>query len=366
VAAQITHILAGEEALRRADPEGAAALLASAGPWFRLGCQGPDIFYHNQRTKPSGLHYGVLAHRRGYGRIVEGAMTVLPARADPGAAQARAYLLGLASHAAIDRATHPFIICFAGWPRPGEPESEAFRGCHPFLERVLDAGLLATWRGLEPAAFDLAAALPRPPSPEGADEAGPAWAAVRALWAAGLGAAYPRAAQADFLLERRVENALADALYFYEATNPALTAMNREREDRFAYLDERAGFRTVALVYPEAYPSGLDPMNLARESWPHPSGDGRESRASYLELAEAGAEEAASALRALLAALRGEASPASAAAAIGAASLGLADPQGLPQPPRASRPLPLRALMEAEYAKRLAWARRELGRGPAN
>ena len=43
MAAQISHILAGEEALKIAYGEGRCA----AG-YFAFGCQGPDIFYHNQ------------------------------------------------------------------------------------------------------------------------------------------------------------------------------------------------------------------------------------------------------------------------------------------------------------------------------
>jgi hypothetical protein len=71
--AQISHIIAGERAFglrfagRSRPEEGGAAA------WFALGCQGPDIFYHNQRTKPSGLHYGALAHRRRYGSLAAGA-----------------------------------------------------------------------------------------------------------------------------------------------------------------------------------------------------------------------------------------------------------------------------------------------------
>jgi hypothetical protein len=34
---------------------------------FALGCQGPDIFYHNRQRRPVGLEYGSLLHRRGAG-----------------------------------------------------------------------------------------------------------------------------------------------------------------------------------------------------------------------------------------------------------------------------------------------------------
>ena len=165
MAGQISHIIAGEDALRRAAAElGIAAgkgleALGAAAPWFRLGCQGPDIFYHNQRTMPSGLHYGSLAHRRGYGSIVAGfarAMGEEEGRPDsaPGA-----YLLGMATHAAIDRATHPFVVYFSGWARPGDPDSRKLRGCHPFLERILDILLLRRSRGLEIRQYDIDAMI---------------------------------------------------------------------------------------------------------------------------------------------------------------------------------------------------------------
>ena len=40
-------------------------ILGSYRAAFTLGCQGPDLFYHNQRSRPVGLEYGTLLHRRG-------------------------------------------------------------------------------------------------------------------------------------------------------------------------------------------------------------------------------------------------------------------------------------------------------------
>lgn len=371
MASQITHILAGEEALRRAAPGAAEAALAAAGGYFRLGCQGPDIFYHNQRTKPSGLHYGSLAHKREYGRVVAGALGALSGDSRRIDSPAGAYLLGMATHAAVDRATHPFIVYFAGWQSPSIPGSERFRSCHPFLERLLDAALLRALRGQAPSDFDIEALL-APPEPSdaaageaAAHEAACAERGIVALWAEGLKAAYPHAAGSDFLLERRIANALADGRYFYAITNPAVTALNRKRDDWFAYLDDRAGYRSISLVYPDALPEGMDPMNLAGVRWLHPAGDGRSSTASYLELFEEAVGKAAEAVRSALAAFEegagSDGHPSGReglARAVGNGGLSITDLSGSAIAPRVADPLLLAELMGAEYRKRMAWARR--------
>lgn len=315
--AQFAHILSGEEALRAADPAFAQAVLSDRerGAWFRLGCQGPDLFYHNQRTMPSGLHYGSLAHRRNYGLLVEGALRELlgheggregamggPAAGGSGAFDAaQAWLLGFACHAALDRALHPYVVYRAGWALPGRPETEAFRSAHAFLERLLDLGLLAATRGQEAAAFGLGAALPRPDAPDFREAA----AAVRALLSAGLREAFPRAAGGDALLGSRIANALEDGLGFLRATDPAHT---RGAGPEFLRRQaEQAGPRQIALLYPDEIPAGLDFMNRRRETWLHPAGDGRSSDEGVLELFSRGTEEARRALAALLEAFAREA-----------------------------------------------------------
>ncbi|HET7838779.1 MAG TPA: zinc dependent phospholipase C family protein [Rectinemataceae bacterium] len=367
MAGQITHIIAGERALREAAPEEGEELLREQGPAFRLGCQGPDIFYHNQRTKPSGLHYGALAHRRGYGRLVAGALASLPPEPSPARRQAEAYILGLATHAALDRATHPFIVYFSGWHDPAIPGSERYRSCHPFLERLLDVGYLAASLGLPPAAFDIAAklGLETGSTPESLglpkDRAGEAL--IVALWSSGLRSAFPRSTGSDFLLEKRVENALLDGRHFYGITNPAVTALNPERKDWFGYLDDRAGPRSVCLVYPDSLPEGLDVLNLGKAAWEEPSGLGTERDESYLELVEKGIHTAAVALGALLPALATEGPPGfELAAAIGDGGLSIVDAEGRSVGPRVCRPLPLMEIMELEYGRRLEWAKRQLGK----
>jgi len=345
MAAQISHIIAGEEALDRASggtgpgsPEGAAA-------FFRLGCQGPDIFYHNRRTMPSGLHYGALAHRRGFGSLLAGAAASLPAAERGSESPSGAYLLGLATHAAIDRATHPFIIYFSGWVLPSDPDTARFRGCHPFLERLLDIGLLERRLGIRPRDYGLAERLGAGSSIKDAYDG-----SLIALWSAGLRAAYPRATGADPSLALRIANALADARNFFKVTEPATTARHDFGGDWIGRLGMEEGRRLVSLVYPERIPEGLDPMNLAGAEWEHPSGDGRRSRASYLDLIEEGVGEAARAIDLVLDYWKGRLSSPALARGIGEGGLALRDAGGAVLSPKICRPLALSEAIEAEYA----------------
>jgi hypothetical protein len=350
MAAQISHIIAGEKAIARAAGQDGISSLGDAASFFRLGCQGPDIFYHNRRTMPSGLHYGALAHRRGFGSLVAGAAASLPSAEREATSASGAYLLGLATHAAVDRATHPFIIYFSGWALPSDPGSARFRGCHPFLERLLDIGLLAEELGISPRDYGLSSrlGLDRPVDREAAD------AALVALWAAGLRAAYPRATAADHSLEIRIANALADARNFYALTDPGSAAPGDPRGGALALwlkrLGAEEGRRLISLVYPERIPLGLDPMNLAGSEWEHPSGIGLRSRASYLDLMAKGAADAARAIARVLGFWKGELSAQALARELGEGGLAFGDASGDALPPRISRPLALSEAMDAEYA----------------
>jgi hypothetical protein len=340
MAGQISHIIAGEDALARSGAS--LPSLEGAAGYFRLGCQGPDLFYHNQRTMPSGLRYGSLAHRRGYGSAVALFAAALESAERGPSDPAGAYLLGLATHAALDRATHPFIVYFSGWADPSDPVSASRRGCHAFLERILDMALLHRARGLAAKDYDIASLMA---ASEAAD------ARIAALWASALRAAYPRAAAGDALLERRAANAIADSRFFYSITNPATDAPGRGRDRWSAYFDEAEGIRHVALLYPREIPAGMDAANEERSPWEHPSGDGRSSSASYFDLVEEGTAEAALAVGAALEAWE-SGGAGGLAALIGDGCLSICGADGSAVAPRLSRPLPLPAAMEAEYRRR--------------
>ncbi|HUW41347.1 MAG TPA: zinc dependent phospholipase C family protein [Rectinemataceae bacterium] len=352
MAGQITHILAGEKALEASSREVCDSVLRERGRWFRLGCQGPDIFYHNQRTKPSALQYGALAHRHGYGTLLEAAVRALPRERRLPATVAGAYLLGLATHAAVDRRTHPFIVFYSGWADPAKPGSERYRSCHPFLERLLDESLLSQWRGMEPAQFDMESLVCGPEPRQDSDRE------LVALWAAGLRAAFPRATGQDSLLESRIANALEDARHFMRLTNPKRTAMLPGNEDWFSHLDDGIGPRSVSLVYPDRIPEGLELASLGSEGWEHPAGDGRRESSTYAQVVEEAAVDARAALDSLIPLLGEEDGEIVLARIVGDGGLSIGDLEGRPLPPRLSRPLPLAEIMTGEYERRSEWARR--------
>ena len=66
--AQITHILIANKALENIfGSSEIPSWLVKAEHLFNIGCQGPDLFYHNQITRPLAIEYGSLLHRRDYG-----------------------------------------------------------------------------------------------------------------------------------------------------------------------------------------------------------------------------------------------------------------------------------------------------------
>lgn len=346
--AQLTHILAGE-AILEALPHDSLAPSGEAGKaWFRLGCQGPDLFYHNQRTRPSSLHFGALAHKRDFGVLMEGLAEALIAQGAAGPdPECLAFFLGFATHAAVDRGLHPYIVYHSGWFDPRKPETSLFKASHPFLERLVDLALLEV-RGASRTSIDHEYLFPLV-EVEGHS---PTLARVEAVLAAGLRRAYPLSTSADPRLEERLANTFKDAVFFYRATDPARGEENlREWLGR---LDEVKGRESMGLLYPLGLPPGLDIANAGRRTWLHPSGDGRESREGLEELFSRAVAEGMPALEAFRLALKEGHIQAGLASLFGNGSLSLNDALGRPVPPLVASPLPLQALMEAEFRRRIA------------
>ena len=341
--AHISHLLFAEETLASALPAAGPTLLTQWGNLYRFGAQGPDFFYHNQRTRPTGLKYGVAAHREGYGRLVAAlAREVRHLQEKTGCSpeeveQLKAYCLGFATHGFLDRRLHPYIVYFSGWVDPRRPETEKYFRSHIFFERILDVLLLRRRRGMDISQYPLLARLTcgeRLPYP-----------LVKALLKA-LNSAYP---QMDFKSRdrRRIENAYADALLFYTYTDPAhpenrLLAVERDR------LENR---HRLAFFHPRELPRGIDFLNEQHRPWLHPCFADRSSTASLPELYEAALAEAVPALKVLAEALEGRSDPREVEEAIGNASLNT----GLERAQRCSlqhsAPLPLPEILQDMYAE---------------
>jgi hypothetical protein len=278
---QVSHMLHAEEVVARGDHTDWLAHLLEppARAYLVLGAQGPDIFYHNQRRRPTGIAYGSLMHRRGYGSAVAAMWRhARSAGASLGSWQS-AWVLGFASHAILDRHTHPYINAHAGWPEQDRPDTERYRSMHPFLERLIDVELLRRRRGIHPNELDFFSRVscgPEPPE---------AWVDLMSV---ALRTVY-RKATTDSHLSERLRNAYLDTMGYYRFTNrvdDAYLETAVEREDA-----GEIGSRWLSIVHPLEVPTDLDVLNLEHESWPHPCSSHEGSTESFVDRYEAAVAE---------------------------------------------------------------------------
>ncbi len=334
--AHFTHLLFAEEALRAALGDKAQSILGAHGNIFRFGAQGPDFFYHNQRTMPTGLRYGVALHRRGFGSLVE-QMTreALRLGVGPGS-ELSAYILGFLTHGPLDRSTHPYIGYFSGWVDPRDAHTKRYFHSHPFLERILDVMVLQSRFGRSLDDFDFLSLvrcgkmLPYP--------------VVKAL-VKGLNAIYPsyNYKSRDRL---RVQNAYHDTIFFYKLTNH----LNPDIA-RLAYRkDRKEGFtqRRIALLHPRDIPPEHDFLNLHHATWCHPCDSATVSTASFIDLYEEALGVSIHLLQETYRVLSGQASPEGLAQLVGDQNL---DTGRESCPPEHANPFPLAEIIDSLYAK---------------
>ena len=331
-----THLLFAEEALRGALGDKAQEILGTHGNLFRFGAQGPDFFYHNQRTMPTGLRYGVALHRQGYGSFMqEMAREAQRLSVGPGS-ELSAFILGFATHASLDRKTHPFIGYFAGWADPKQEAGLKLYHAHPFLERILDVLVLQERLGTPLADFNFlgqvrcGATLPYP---------------VLKAMVQGLHAIYPsyNYKSRDRL---RIENAYHDSIFFYKITNhlnPELAKLAFRKDRKEGFLQRRLG-----LIHPAEIPAGCDFLNLSHSAWCHPCDDTAVSTASFFELYDEALAECIPMLKELHAVVAGQAPLEGLGSRIGNVSLDTGRENCTPVH---SRPLPLREILDEIYRK---------------
>jgi hypothetical protein len=331
-----THLLFAEEALRGALGEKAHEILDAHGNLFRFGAQGPDFFYHNQRTMPTGLRYGVSLHRHGYGTFVE-AMVREALRLSAGhGSELSAFILGFATHAPLDRRTHPFIGYFAGWDDPRDERTRRLYHSHPFLERILDLLVLEKRFGKAPAGFDFLSqvrcgkTLPYP--------------VIKAL-VKGLNSTYP-SFNYKSRDRKRIENAYHDTIFFYKVTNhlnPDLLRLAFRKDRKESFREKRLG-----LIHPREVPPGYDFLNLSHAAWCHPCDDTATSTASFFDLYELALSDCTRMLKDLSAVLAGQSSVGGLGSRIGNESLDTGRESCIPVH---SHPLPLPEMLDEIYRR---------------
>ena len=326
----ILHTMFGEDvffALRAVFPvEKISGGLRGA---FVLGCQGPDIFYHSQRSRPVALEYGSLLHRRGFGVYAANLLKTTLSGAETDANSA--YSLGFMTHAALDRACHPYIIYRGG-------------NYHSFFERILDALMLKKLRGLEPASWDqeiaLASVCENPPP------------GLKEIIAASLAETFPERAGKDRSLARRIDNAFIDCARFYNMSSPskiagAFRAGSNEKRPVFTR-------RALNYVYPENLPAEIDFLNLNRKPWryPHISAGGKipqDDNRSFPEIYSDAVNSAAASFAPCFVTLSGGTFPFDEIVEkIGNGGLSIQDENGKRCSPNLTDPLPLEEVMKQQ------------------
>jgi hypothetical protein len=310
---QVCHLIFAEDALRQALGRVAQRILEERGNIFRFGAQGPDFFYHNQRTRPTGLKFGVSAHRQHYGKLVANMIRELrrlEVKGQEDLPLIKAYILGFCTHSFLDKKAHPFIDYFAGWVEAEREETEKFFRSHIFLERILDVLMLERKRSLSIRELDLPLLLncgPRLP-----------YGIIKTL-VKSLHRTYP---DTHFKSRdrRRVENAYRDCMSFYAFIDPL-----KPHYRRLAYeLDRNSAEnrRRLALFHPYELPEHLDFLNLEHRSWTHPCNREWRHNESFPELFDQALEEAVPAVAEIARILEGEGEADRAEALLGNQSLG--------------------------------------------
>ena len=251
---QIIHVLAGRAALQKTGMV-PSTLNQNA---FTLGCQGPDIFSHNRRTKPFSLSFARLLHRHDYGIFCANFARKL--LTEP-SVLAKSWFLGFVTHQHIDRIFHPYIV-FRSFisGSTGIPGVSPTR-FHVFLERILDALLLEYLENMHVSAFDTG---------KGFRLSEPEFIALSSMISSALQETYPSETTEAVDLELRISNAFRDAIYFYELTNPVEVTMGKSAKNSKLQFFNELGVDGVALLYPEFLPNGEDWLNLNRSEWRHP------------------------------------------------------------------------------------------------
>ncbi|GHV03196.1 hypothetical protein FACS189485_05680 [Spirochaetia bacterium] len=323
---QILHILFGEDVIAeiysrikgRFAPEAHRALAKISGDYgaaFALGCQGPDIFYHNRQTRPVALEYGTLLHRRSYGDFTAG---LLKRGLSEGIGALSVYVLGFMTHAALDRFCHPYIVYKSvTLPKPGAARSALERYAHPFFERIIDVLMLALLRSKAAASWDGAAMLAeickRPPQ------------GLKEMLIRNLRDCFPERAEGDIKLERRIDNTFADTASFYRGT-------------------------ALDYFHPETLPLDIDYLNLRRDLWFYPAGEEREDRRSFPDIYAQAVKAAADSLSVFIVQYfeRGIFPIEEIARSIGNSGLSVQDENGKPCAVTRTCPLPLERVIEQQ------------------
>ncbi len=253
----ITHGLSARLAAER------AGLFVNHPSWFLLGSQGPDLFLHNQRTRPGALLWGRSLHHRGFGDFV----CAMEKHISSWDSREGNYVLGFMTHGILDRITHPYI--HAG-------SAGRVRNLHAFFERLIDVEMSLRLEGRHPHDYSF---LQEVTLGESAPES------LVHLLARGAEQRFPSDRK-----EQRIQHA-------YQDTMGLLKFSDRWDDEVLNYIKRSsAPGKLISLLHPPQVPGDIHVFNEQRNPWPHPWDGGRICRESFIDLFEQATDLCASVL----------------------------------------------------------------------
>ncbi|RKX78647.1 MAG: hypothetical protein DRP87_05630 [Spirochaetes bacterium] len=332
--AHITHQIFAEEVIKKAFPRKGEEFYKDHEKLISFAAQGPDIFYHNRKSRPYCFKYGKIVHSSGYGTLVGYMIRYALSLGKTWNSDMGAFIIGFSTHAILDRKTHPFIIYFSGWVEPGRKATRKFYRCHPFFERVLDVLTLKRRKGVEVKNYNFFSYMKgrflETEIPE--------------LLLFSLQNTYPDLKNPAINMHC-LKNVYSDALRFYKLTDPTTTesqirAYNRE--------GKKPPVRLLSLFHPHDLPRNIDFLNLSLKEWKNPFDENEKHTDSFDNLFDQSLEEAAVVAVMVKETMEGKISVDRVVEHIGDSNLSDGKAAAGRQP-SFSDPLPLWELMELNY-----------------
>lgn len=341
---QIIHFLAGHGALMRCG-EGQTFLHT---PAFNIGCQGPDVFSHNRRTKPFALAFSRLLHRHDYGRFCGNVGTIIRKKKSP---LLESWFLGFTTHQIVDRIFHPYIINRSFVTSQTDIPGVTPALFHAFFERILDVLVLEQISCLSLPFFDTGQPFTLSPAEI---------TVLAEAIASSLELTYPSHIPLEGDIILRVENALKDTIYFYDVTNPLYSDMNRTVGRFKIKYFEALGIGGVALLYPQFLDESKDWMNAARNGWKHPV-SGNISTQSVEDLFIDALNRTEAMMKRVLSFLNGNGLPDDLENMVGNECLSISGPDGSIASVQFSEPFDLASVLRSQVELRRVWLAPAIG-----
>lgn len=288
----LAHYLVAEEAARRVEGDGAARLVAGAWDAYKVGAQGPDVFFYanllRRRGRPDLAH---LTHRHRMSAAFRSLLSRAAALPADERQVALAFVAGYAAHLCLDAEAHPWVLYWTGDITEGadaEVRAEAYRR-HGVLEASIDV-ILRQEQGGGPDWLRRQRLL-RLPAPQRKIVAGLLSAMLRDAFDVKLS---PEECRAAFRTMNRVYGTMSDPYAF--PTRLLATAA--------PLIDRKGVVRTQ--IYPETPSPVAASLVAARRRWYYPSVPGEPRTTTFREIFEAATAETAACLQAIAAWANGD------------------------------------------------------------